>query len=101
MPTQRKQIFQVGNRVYELVLVEGPIYRDGQSFAAQFDHDAGVLRVSKRVPRDQRAWVTAVAVSDACFRLWNPIPLIYPDWRPDPPACGPSRPGPEDDPPCP
>ena len=97
------RIFRIGERPYELVEVDGPVERDGQTFAAQFDHEAGVLRVSRTVPPEQRAWVVAVAVSDACFRLWRPVPVIWPDWassdRPAtptgvPPAGGPGpRPG--------
>lgn len=92
-----KQIFQIGNRAYELVVVEGPIVRGNRGFPAQFDHDAGVLRISSTVPVDQRAWAVAVAVSDACFRMWNPIPLIFPHWLSDPPAGGLPRPDPADD----
>jgi hypothetical protein len=101
MPANVKQIFSLGNRVYELVVIEGPIVRENRRFPAQFDHGAGVLRISSTVPVEQRAWVAAVAVSDACLRLWKPIPLIFPNWIPDrrddPPAGGSPRPGPADD----
>ena len=69
MPNKSKQIFCLGARQYELVEVDGPIYRENQRFPAQFDHDAGVLRISKTVPLEQRAWLVAVAVSDACFLM--------------------------------
>ena len=99
------QIFSLGDRQYHLVEVEGPIQRGNGVFPAQFDHDAGVLKISKTVPLDRRAWVVAVAISDACFRLWRPIPVIWPNWLPDeslpddPPAFSPRRPGPAGDPP--
>ena len=77
------QIFRIGGRQYELVEVDGPLPpRAGETFPAQFDHAAGLLRVSRTVPAEQRAWVVAVAVSDACYRLWRPVPVIWPDWVP-------------------
>ena len=90
MGTERKrrvdasvaQLFPLGGRVYELVEVDGPLRRGSDTFPTQFDHDAGVLRVSRTVPVEQRAWVVAVAVSDACFRLWRPVPVEWPDWLP-------------------
>ena len=88
------QIFRIGGRQYELVEVDGPCERAGQTFPAQFDHAAGILRLSRTVPPDQRAWVVAVAVSDACFRLWRPVPVIWPDWAPadrPPAAASPPR----------
>jgi hypothetical protein len=92
MGTEGKQnaarVFRIGGRQYELVEVDGPVERDGQAFPAQFDHAAGVLRLSRAVPVEERAWVVAVAVSDACFRLWRPVPVIWPDWVPA------DRPGP-------
>jgi hypothetical protein len=80
MGTEGKQIFKVGGRIYELVEVEGPIRRGNRVVPAQFDHDQGVLRISTLVPLDQRAWVAAVAVSDACFRIWRPLPVEFPEW---------------------
>jgi hypothetical protein len=80
-----KQIFLLGARPYELVEVEGPIFRENRCFPAQFDHDAGMLRISKTVPVEQRAWVVAVAVADACFLMWKPLPVIWPvGWLDDP-----------------
>ncbi len=76
------QIFRIGGREYELREVDGPVERGGDVFPAQFDHAAGVLLLSRAVPVEQRAWVVAVAVSDACFRLWRPVPVIWPDWEP-------------------
>jgi hypothetical protein len=77
------QVFRIGGRPYELVEVDGPLPpRAGETFPAQFDHAAGVLRVSRTVPVEQRAWVVAVAVSDACFRLWRPVPVVWPNWLP-------------------
>ncbi len=95
-----KQIFSLGARQYELVIVDGPICRGNRVFPAQFDHELGVLKVSATVPVDQRAWVVAVAVSDACFRQWQPIPVIWPRWLPGR-QDGPSPPprGLADDPP--
>lgn len=82
MANEIKQIFSLGSRPYELVEVDGPIRRGKRTFPAQFDHDAGVLRISKTVPVEQRAWVVAVAVADACFLLWKPLPVIWPiGWR--------------------
>ena len=78
MIREGKRIFRIGDRQYELLEVDGPIEREGKLFPAQFDHAAGVLRVSKSVPMDDRPWVVAVAVSDACFRLWRPIPVLFP-----------------------
>jgi hypothetical protein len=78
MANQVKQIFSIGDRQYELIEVDGPISRQNRLFPAQFDHEAGVLRISKTVPPEQLAWVVAVAVSDACFQLWKPLPVIWP-----------------------
>lgn len=86
MPEERKNIFLIGNRVYEWVLDEGMM---NGGAAAQFDHERAVLRVSARVPVELRAVVTAMAVSDACQRLWRPIPVVWPRWRHDPPAAEP------------
>ena len=77
-----KKIFRIGGRQYELVEVDGPLCRGSKRFATQFDHDAGILKISRTVPVDQRPWAVAVAVSDACFRLWRPIPVIWPNWQP-------------------
>ncbi len=82
MQRNGKQIFLLGDRPYELVAVSGPIRRGNRTFPAQFDHEKGVLKISRSVPVDQRAWVVAVAVSDACFRLWKPIPIVWPNERP-------------------
>ena len=77
------RIFRIGGRQYELVEVDGELPPvAGQVGPAQFDHDAGVLRVSRSVPAELRAWAVAVAVSDACFRLWRPVPVIWPNWLP-------------------
>jgi hypothetical protein len=78
MQNNVKQIFSLGHRRYEIVIVDGLIRRGNRTFAAQFDHDAGLLNISIDVPIEQRAWVVAVAISDACFRLWKPIPVIWP-----------------------
>ncbi len=75
-----KQIFLMGDRQYELVEVDGPIDRDGRRCAVQFDHDAAVLKVSRQIPVSQRPVVIANAVSDACFRLWKPVPVVWPKW---------------------
>ncbi len=83
MQNKVKQIFSLGSRQYEIVEVDGPICRGNRVFPAQFDHDAGVLNISSAVPMEQRAWVLAVAISDACFRLWKPIPVIWPNWLAD------------------
>jgi hypothetical protein len=108
MPEKINQIFSLGSRAYELIEVDGPICRGNRTFPAQFDHDAGVLRISKTVPIEQRAWVVAVAVADACFLMWNPVPVIWPiGWTSDPPtglpgdrrASPPRGPDPADDPP--
>ncbi len=85
MQEKRKQIFLLGDRPYELVEVSGPICRGKRCFPSQFDHESRLLKISKSVPQEQRAWVAAVAVSDACFRLWRPIPVIWPDWVDDRP----------------
>lgn len=102
-PPPVNEIFSLGNRRYRLVVVEGEIRRGNRVFPAQFDHDAGVLRISSTVPVEQRAWVVAVAVSDACFRLWQPVPVIWPNWLPSlpdrPGDASPPRRGPEGDPP--
>ncbi len=96
----RKQIFRIGNQVYELTEVEGEICRGNRRFPAQFDHEKGLLKVSTLVPIEQRAWVVAVAISDACLQVWKPIPVIWPQWLTDaPPACGQPPPDPADDPP--
>jgi hypothetical protein len=94
-----KQIFSLGNRPYEIVVVDGVIHRGNRSFPAQFDHDAGLLKISIDVPIDQRAWVVAVAISDACFRLWKPIPVIWPQTLGpvEPDVFSPPRRGPADD----
>ena len=96
---KRKQIFPIGDRPYELTVVSGPIYRENRIVPAQFDHEKKVLRISSAVPIEDRAWVVAVAVSDACFRLWRPIPILWPA----PPCFPPDReappPGLADDPP--
>jgi hypothetical protein len=101
---KRKQIFQIGNRPYELIVVSGPIYRENRVVLTQFDHEKRVLRISSVVPIEDRAWAVAVAVSDACFRLWRPIPVVWPRFPivPPPffpPAPEPPRPGLADDPP--
>jgi hypothetical protein len=75
-----KQYFLLGDRRYELVEVDGPIDRAGKRCAVQFDHAAAVLKVSREIPVLQRSVVIANAVSDACFRLWKPIPVIWPKW---------------------
>ncbi len=82
MVTEGKQIFSIGGRCYEIVEVTGPICRGDQTFPTQFDHDSGQLRISSTVPLADRPCVVAAAVSDACFRLWRPIPLIHPNWQP-------------------
>ncbi len=99
--TAVSRIFRIGGRQYEFVEVDDPFPPgDGEVSATQFDHAAGVLRVSRSVPVDERAWAVAVAVSDACYRLWRPIPVIWPDWTPvdrpppaltPPPTAGPAR----------
>jgi hypothetical protein len=66
-----------------LLEVDGPLRRGNQTFPAQFDHVAGVLKISRTVPVEQRSWVVAVAVSDACQRLWKPVPVIWPNWQRD------------------
>lgn len=100
MDTQGKRIFNIGSRQYELVEVDGPICRGKRRFPAQFDHEAGVLKISNAVPPGDRAWVVAVAVSDACYQMWRPIPVIWPPWQPcDRGASGRHRRGPADDPP--
>jgi len=73
-----KQFFLMGDRRYELVEVDGPIDRSGKRCAVQFDHAAAVLKVSRQIPASQRTLIVASAVSDACFRLWKPIPVIWP-----------------------
>ncbi len=74
------RFFPMGGRQYELVEVDGPLpTRKGEVFPAQFDHAAGVLRISRTVPVAERAWVVAVAVSDACFQMWRPVPVIGPE----------------------
>jgi hypothetical protein len=78
-----KKIFTLGDRPYELIEVDGPICRGNQKFPAQFDHDAQVLRLSKTVPMEMRPVIVAVAISDAYRRMWKPIPVIWPHWRPD------------------
>jgi hypothetical protein len=94
MRSDGKQIFRIGSRVYELVEVDGPIFAENDVVAAQFDHDAGVLRISRLVPVGQRAWLVAAAVSDACFQFWNPVPVDFPNWQPDDRSgSGPTRPG--------
>jgi hypothetical protein len=80
MDSQGKQFFLVGNRRYELIEVDGPINRAGKRCAVQFDHAAGVLKVSRQIPASQRSVVIANAVSDACFRLWKPVPVVWPKW---------------------
>jgi hypothetical protein len=75
-----KQFFLMGDRRYELVEVDGPIDRGGRRCAVQFDHDAAVLKVSRQIPLSQRSVVIAMAVSDACFRLWKPVPVVWPKW---------------------
>ncbi len=98
MNDEGKQIFILGDRPYQLVEVSGPIRRESRTFPAQFDHDAGVLKISSLIPLEQRAWVVAVAVSDACFRLWRPIPIVWPNERlSHPHASSRPRPGPEGD----
>jgi hypothetical protein len=93
-----KQIFFIANRQYELIEVDGPISRQNRLFPAQFDHEAGVLRISKTVPLEQRAWVVAVEVSDACLQMWKPLPVIWPiGWPGDRPALPPRPPGAADD----
>ncbi len=82
MKQEGKKIFLIGDRQYELVEVDGPIRRKNETFAVQFDHDAGVLKLSKQVPVEDRPWAVAVAVSDACRRVFRPIPVIWPKWRP-------------------
>jgi hypothetical protein len=100
MDDQGKKIFRIAGQQYELVEVCGPIVRGSRSFTAQFDHEAGVLKISNEVPLADRAWVVAVAVSDACFQMWKPIPVIWPPWQPyDRSASDRLRPDPEDDPP--
>lgn len=78
-----KQIFLMGRQCYELVEVDGPIVRQGRACAVQFDHEQRVLRVSRQIPAHQRAAVVASAVSDACYRLWRPVPVIWPAWERD------------------
>jgi hypothetical protein len=75
-----KQFFLMGDRRYELVEVDGPITCGQRRCAVQFDHAAGVLKMSRQVPMSQRPVVIASAVSDACFRLWKPVPVIWPKW---------------------
>ena len=65
MASKGKQIFSMGGRLYALVISDGPIGRNGERYAAQFDHEARVLRVSRLVPLRHRPWVVAVAVCDA------------------------------------
>lgn len=102
MAPEGKKIFRLGERQYELVEVDGPICRGTKKFPAQFDHEACVLRISRTVPAEERAWVVAIAVSDACFRMWRPIPVIWPNWQPaDRSGGGRLRPGPASDPPGP
>lgn len=102
MAWEGKQIFRIGDRQYELREVDGPLRCGDRVFPAQFDHEAGVLKISRTVPVQQRAWVVAVAVSDACQRLWKPVPVIWPNWRPDDrSAFGSPRRGPASDPPRP
>ncbi len=89
MRSDGKQIFWMAGRLYALVVSDGPIGRDGERFAAQFDHEAGVLRVSRLVPVRHRPWVVAVAVSDAYARLCRPVDRVSPasaSAHPDEPA---------------
>ncbi len=99
MHSNVKQIFSLGHRPYEIVVVDGIIRRGNRCFPAQFDHEAGLLKLSVDVPIEQRAWVVAVAVSDAAFRLWRPIPVIFPNcFEPaSPDVFSPPRLGPADD----
>ena len=80
MEKNGKQYFLMGDRRYELVEVDGPIDRAGKRSAVQFDHAAAVLKVSREIPVSQRSVVIANAVSDACFRLWKPVPVVWPKW---------------------
>jgi hypothetical protein len=81
MESKGKKYFLMGDQQYTLVEVDGPIKRNGKRCAVQFDHEAKVLRVSKQIPFQQRMLVVASAVSDACFRMWKPMPVIWPDWQ--------------------
>ena len=74
------QFFLMGDRQYELVEVDGPITCGQRRCAVQFDHAACVLKMSRQVPMSQRPLVIASAVSDACLRLWKPVPVIWPKW---------------------
>jgi hypothetical protein len=75
-----RNFFLLGRQRYELIEVDGPIVRGGRACAVQFDHERRVLRVSRRIPPAQRALVVACAVSDACRRLWRPVPVVWPRW---------------------
>ena len=80
MPENGKQFFLMGDRRYELVEVDGPIDCGDRRCTVQFNHAAAVLKVSQQIPASQRTLIVASAVSDACFRLWKPVPVIWPRW---------------------
>lgn len=87
MGESSKHYFLMGTQCYELVEMEGPIRRGRRACAVQFDHERRMLAVSAGMEPMQRTLVVASAVSEACFRLWRPVPVMWPRWEgegPDP-----------------
>ncbi len=93
MPRKSKHYFRVGENVYEYVEVDGPIRRGDEELVADFDHVGCKFYLSRSVPVGRRPVVAAAAISDLCFRLWKPLPVIQPTWQPD--EADPHEPGPD------
>ena len=66
----------VGDRVYELRLIEGKLIVNGDSCASVVDHDRGEILVSTLIPMTLRMDVAAQAVSEAWAHEMQKRPMV-------------------------
>ena len=69
----------VGRRWFDILVMPGHLFWQGQEYRCRVDHDAGRIEISSLVAPEQRADLAARAVSEGWMhRLadWGLIPVV-------------------------